>query len=191
MFYLTPTKLLKSVDISGFDRVLNIHSGYLLCDTSYTVNTISKGRMHSLLMTNGLRDESPLIYQDNDRIFVVEGSAMYEVKLDKAHDLNDINLSYDIRRVVKLEHGLLICHMAGCLLVSDDLQSRIWSIDDERISDVVWRDEELRVYYDEHTSVVIDPETGEEATQTSAKSTPHAELIGDAIVINFPVRKKM
>jgi hypothetical protein len=188
MHHLAPTKVSKAVNTSHFDRVLNIHSGFLICDMNYAVEVIHNGRMHSILMRNGLRDESPAIYHDNARVFVIEGSLLLEVKLNNAHDVDGVNLPYDIRRVVKLPQGVLICHMAGCVMMSDDLQETLWSYEDERITDIVWRDGELRAFYGEHTSILLGPEIGEEVKQTPAKAST-TDQEGDAIVLRFPARR--
>lgn len=188
MHHLTPRKLSKAVNTSHFDRVLNIHSGFIICDMNYSVDVIYKGRMHSILMINGLRNESPAVYHDNSRVFVIEGSLLLEVKLNHTHDVDGVNLPYDLRRVVKMAQGILICHMAGCVMMSDDLQERLWSIEDEQITDVVWRDGELRAYYGEHTSILLDPETGDEMNRTPAKATIE-DQDGHAVVLHFPAQR--
>ena len=187
MLHLAPTQVFKAVNTSHFDRILNIHSGFLICDMNYAIEIIHNGRRHSILMVNGLRNELPGIYHDDSRALIVEGSLLLEVKLNSTHDVDGINFPHDIRRVVKMPQGVLICHMAGCVMVSDDLQQTLWSLDDEEVSDVVWRDGELRAFYGEHSSILLDPETGDRMDRTPAKVTMHTTE-EDAIILRFPAR---
>jgi len=189
MYYLTPTKLSTTVDISQFDRVLNIHSGFIACDMNYFIDVIYRGKKHSILMTNGLRSESPAVYHDNGRIFIIEGGLFLEVKLNDTHDVDGINLPYDLRRAVKMSPGILICHMAGCVMMSNDLQDQLWSIEDARITDVVWREGELRVYYGEHSSILLDPETGVELNTMPAAAVIEDQNYGPSI-LRFPLRRE-
>jgi hypothetical protein len=188
MLHLAPSTLSRFVDVSGFDRVLNIYSGYLVCDMSYSIDVIHKGKRHSFLMINGLRDEAPMIYQDQDRLLVIEGSALQVVKLDGSHDVDEVHFPHDIRRVFRLKNGFLICHSAGCLLISADLQSQIWSFEDERASEVTWRDGELRVYYGEHTSIRIHPRTGEEVYEIETFSETEIDESEEQVILRFPIR---
>jgi hypothetical protein len=190
MHHLTPTKLSKAVKTSQFDQVLNIHSGFIVCDMNYSVDFVHKGRKHSILMINGLRNESPAVYHDNDRLFVIEGSLLLEVKLNDTHDIDGVNLPYDLRRAVKMPQGVLICHTAGGVMMSDDLQEELWSIVDRRITDVVWRDGELRAFFGEHNSILLDPETGDQVASAPAGAMiEDHDADKDAIILQFPARR--
>lgn len=187
MYQLAPTKVSRAVNTSQFDRILNIHSGFLICNMNYNVEVIHGGRKHSILMANGLRNEPPTIYHDNSRVLIVEGSLLLAVKLNTTHDVDGVNLPYDIRRAVNMPQGVLICHMTGCVMMSDDLQQTVWSLEEDQLIDVVWRDGELRAFYGEHTSILLDPESGEEIDRAPSNVLPHSNE-EDAIILHFPAR---
>jgi hypothetical protein len=189
MHHLAPTPLTKAVNTSHFDRVLNIHSGFIVCDMNYFVDVVHKGRKHSILMTNGLRNEAPAVYHDRDRLFVIEGSLLLEVKLNATHDVDGVNLPHDLRRIVDMRQGILICHTAGCTMMSRDLYQELWSFEDERLTDVTWRDGELRAFYGEHSSILLDPATGDQVTTTPPKMTIEKSE-EDATILRFPTIRR-
>lgn len=170
MFHLYPQQLEGTVDTSRFVQVVNIHPGYLGCDANYTVDVVHRGRNHPILMINGRRDEKPFVYLDGARIVIIEGCGVRTVDLENECALDGVNTTCDIRRAIRFKDTILICHLYGCTAYSADLSEELWSLYDVGILDVVWQDDMLLAFRSEHSSVRVDPETGDMIPDDERKS---------------------
>lgn len=159
--FAIPANLVKfPVNVDDFDVVIDAHSGLPICRHTYAIDAFSRSGRHKILFTNCILENPPLAYHDRDRILVIVGFAIYVVNLTASHQVTIIPIHYEPLRIDFIGNGYLVTHVDGCLLLSVDLVEVAWRVESQNIHEIVWRDGEIHLYFNEHTFILIDAQTG-------------------------------
>lgn len=187
--FVLPTKLLSQpVNVDKYAAIIDTHCGLPLCKHSHEVEVYtSKGRL-SFLLTNCISVNPPITYHDGDRLLILNAYTVYIVSLTGEHVVDCIDIHYLVMRVDKIPAGYLVCHEEGCLLWSHDLELEYWHVEDSRIQNAVWRDDELRFFYNEYTSILIDEKTGKKKCR--AANDEFVQVAPSGETKKFPVQQE-
>lgn len=160
MLQVSASRLSKPANLAAFDAIIDTGFDYPLCKSSYSVTVIANGRQHNVLLTNCIDVTPPRTYLDGNRLIVLTLYSVFEVKLTIGYPTAITDINFEVYSAERIPAGILICHSVGCTLLSEDLQLTLWTVEDNFIVDVIWRDGELRAYYNKLLSVEIDIQSG-------------------------------
>ncbi len=155
------------VNSSAFDVLVDVHCGLRICKYSYEIQAFFQQKRHRILITNCIKENPPLVYQDRERLLIVNCCSIFVVDLSAGYAQSLVELHYPVLRLDRLDFGYLACLDEGCVLISAADFAVVWRRHEYQVQDVIWRDGELRVFYDEHTSLRIDPVTGRDLNEAS------------------------
>jgi hypothetical protein len=193
MMNLLVSAITRPIDLAKVEAIIDLGATR---GKAFLVHMFTRSGRLSFVLERGSTACPPVVYQHDKRLLILSEAAVFAIDTtDIAAGYTMIPIHFPTQAARAVEGGIVIIHDLGCTMLTPDLKDVAWTIDDPRILTTRVDRGELRVYFGEHQSCLIDLATGLEATADTRTCTvddePEAfEIDDDSNVIRLSNHSK-
>lgn len=193
MMNLLVSPITRPIDLDKVEAIIDLGATR---GKSFLVHMFTRSGRLSFVFERGSASCPPVVYQHDKHLLILAEAAVFAIDTtDIAAGYTTIPIHFPTQAARAVEGGVVIIHDLGCTMLTPDLKDVAWIIDDPRILTTRVDRGELRVFFGEHQSFLIDLSTGLEAiaeTPMTLAEDEHEdfEIGDDSNVIKLPKRFK-
>jgi hypothetical protein len=193
MMNLLVSAITRPIDLAKVEAIIDLGATR---GKAFLVHMFTRSGRLSFVLEKASAACPPVVYQHDKHLLILSEAAVFAIDTtDIAAGYTTIPMHFPTQAARAVEGGIVIIHDLGCTMLTPDLKDVAWTIDDPRILTTRVDRGELRVYFGEHQSCLIDLATGLEATADTRTCTvddePEAfEIDDDSNVIRLSNHSK-